>query len=49
LLAYCERDSWATVKLLDRLRLLAGALPVAAPRPMPVPPGVRAVQLDLGL
>ena len=48
LLAYCERDSWATVKLLDRLRALAGIPPVEAPRP-PMPPGVRAVQLDLGL
>ncbi len=39
LLAYCERDSWATVKLLERLRVLAGGLPVAAPRPTATPPG----------
>jgi hypothetical protein len=25
LLAYCERDSWAMVKLLERLRALVGA------------------------
>jgi Domain of unknown function(DUF2779) len=48
LLDYCERDSWATVKLLDRLRGLAGVPPAEAPRPA-IPPGVRAVQLDLGL
>ena len=46
LLAYCERDSWATVKLLERLRVLAASLPVAAPRPTATPPGG---QLDLGL
>ena len=47
LLAYCERDSWATVKLLERLRALAGLAPTAT-----APPAVRvgrAVQLDLGL
>ena len=47
LLAYCERDSWATVRLLDRLRVLAGLPPVEAPRP--AAPATRAVQLDLGL
>ena len=25
-LDYCERDTWATVKLLERLRELAGAV-----------------------
>ena len=49
LLAYCERDSWATVKLLDRLRVLAGVAAVTEPRPLGIPPGTRAVQLDLGL
>jgi hypothetical protein len=49
LLAYCERDSWATVKLLDRLRVLAGLPRAEAPRPAPSVPGTRAVQLDLGL
>jgi hypothetical protein len=48
LLAYCERDSWATVKLLDRLRALASlAMPVVTPPP--INPGTRVVQLDLGL
>ena len=45
LLAYCERDSWATVKLLERLGALAGLPPAEAP-PAPV---ARAVQLDFGL
>jgi predicted RecB family nuclease len=45
LLAYCERDSWATVRLLDRLRELASVPPAVAPPE----PGRRAVQLDLGL
>jgi hypothetical protein len=49
LLAYCERDSWATVKLLDRLRELAGAPPAVAPPTAPIKPGTQAVQLDLGL
>ena len=49
LLAYCERDSWATVKLLDRLRVLAGLPPAEAPRPAASSPTTRAVQLDLGL
>jgi predicted RecB family nuclease len=49
LLAYCERDSWATVKLLDRLRVLAGLPAAEAPPPAGIPPGTRAVQLDLGL
>jgi predicted RecB family nuclease len=50
LLAYCARDSWATVKLLDRLRVLAGlATPAAAPPPAAIKPGTRAMQLDLGL
>jgi hypothetical protein len=49
LLAYCERDSWATVKLLDRLRALVGSPPAEAPRPVAIPPTTRAVQLDLGL
>lgn len=49
LLAYCERDSWATVKLLDRLRALAGIPPAETGRPAASPPGTRAVQLDLGL
>jgi hypothetical protein len=47
LLAYCERDSWATVKLLERLRALAGLAPLTAPAAGP--PKARAVQLDLGL
>jgi hypothetical protein len=49
LLAYCERDSWATVKLLDRLRALAGLAPTATvlPRPEARQQG-RAVQLDFG-
>jgi predicted RecB family nuclease len=47
LLAYCERDSWATVKLLERLRALAGLPPVQS-LAHPVA-GARAVQLDLGL
>ena len=49
LLAYCERDSWATVKLLDRLRALAGVPPAEPPRPAAGAPAVRALQLDLGL
>jgi predicted RecB family nuclease len=49
LLSYCERDSWATVKLLDRLRALAGIPPAEQRRPAASPPGARAVQLDLGL
>ena len=49
LLAYCERDSWATVKLLERLRALAGRWSAEAPRPAAGAPGTRAVQLDLGL
>ncbi len=48
LLAYCERDSWATVKLLERLRALAGDTP-AGVVPPPGAPALRAVQLDLGL
>jgi predicted RecB family nuclease len=49
LLAYCERDSWATVKLLDRLRELASlATPPVTP-PAAIKPGTREVQLDLGL
>ena len=48
LLAYCERDSWATVKLLERLRALAGDTP-AGVLPPPGAPARRAVQLDLGL
>ena len=49
LLAYCGRDSWATVKLLDRLRALVVVPPVVAPQRAAIPPGVRAMQLDLGL
>jgi predicted RecB family nuclease len=49
LLAYCERDSWATVKLLERLRVLAGVPPAEAPRPAASAAGARAIQLDLGL
>jgi hypothetical protein len=48
LLAYCERDSWATVKLLERLRVLAGLAARAAPPPAGPPPA-RATQLELGL
>ena len=51
LLAYCERDSWATVKLLDRLRALAGLAPTAPAFP-PAADSTRqkggAVQLDFG-
>ena len=49
LLAYCERDSWATVKLLDRLRVLAGLATPAVMPPAVIKPGTRALQLDLGL
>ncbi len=47
LLAYCERDSWATVKLLERLRELAGL--EALPLPLPFPPQApeRGPQLEL--
>ncbi|MGH7730278.1 MAG: hypothetical protein ACRENJ_03410, partial [Candidatus Eiseniibacteriota bacterium] len=52
LLAYCERDSWATVKLLERLRELAGVAvtPGRAPgfdRREEPQPGRRAEQLEL--
>jgi hypothetical protein len=52
LLAYCERDSWATVKLLERLRALAGLAPTApavGARVEGARTPQRAVQLDLGL
>ncbi|HUL02338.1 MAG TPA: DUF2779 domain-containing protein [Gemmatimonadales bacterium] len=50
LLAYCERDSWATVKLLDRLRALAGLAPTAPAFPVAdlARQRSRAVQLDFG-
>ncbi|PYP30816.1 MAG: hypothetical protein DMD49_09555 [Gemmatimonadetes bacterium] len=48
LLAYCERDSWATVKLLERLRALAGLRAAEVIPPAGAPPG-GAVQLELGL
>ena len=51
LLAYCERDSWATVKLLERLRALAGLAPTAPPFPPAAEVArqkARAVQLDFG-
>lgn len=47
LLAYCERDSWATVRLLERLRAFAGVAPAAPTRP--AQPVARATQLELGL
>jgi len=47
LLAYCERDSWATVRLLERLRALAGVAPAAGPIRRAGP--ARATQLELGL
>ena len=48
LLAYCERDSWATVKLLERLRALADVRSEEAIPPPSAPPA-RALQLELGL
>jgi predicted RecB family nuclease len=54
LLQYCKRDTWAMVKLLERLREIAAA--AVAPPPPPPPPVVvtgkrraLAVQLDFGL
>ena len=49
LLDYCERDSWATVKLLDQLRLWRVLYRLTVPQPAAIPREARAMQLDLGL
>jgi len=52
LLAYCGRDSWATVKLLERLRALAGLAPTMPALSLPAQAARSrgtAIQLDLGL